>query len=140
LIEHKEKTMNKRPLPDYADYDYERRPPPGSFRDWLQKHSVQRIGMWLILLGILPVGIVYIAIVDTPDQAGVRYYDYLLTFWLFACWACASTLYALKGIHPGIVTIYGPGAKATSGLVALASWGIALLSLYLALRLLLGGG
>jgi len=131
--------MTNEPLPDYSDYAYEHRPPPGSFRDWLQKHSVQRIGLWLTFLGFIP-ATVYWLIAGGPDQIGyIRFMDYLLAFWLFACWASAFTLFALKGIAPGIVTIYGVWAKIINGFFAIACWGFALLSLYWGLQLLLGG-
>lgn len=132
--------MANEPLPDYSDYAYEHRPPPGSFRDWLQKHSVQRIGLWLFLLGVTPFGI-YAVIYDSPvNREYFCFMDYLLIFWFFACGASAATLQALKGIIPGIVTVYGRWARVIGGFMALIGWGLALLFLYLGIHHLLSGG
>ena len=128
------------PLPDYSDYAYEHRPPVGSFRDWLQKHSVQRIGFQLFFLGVAPSAIWFGLTGGRAQSTDFSFFDYLVISWLFACMAISFTLYALKRIAPGIVTIYGPVAMLINGFFALISWGLALLSLYFGLCKLLGCG
>lgn len=126
--------------PDYSDYAYEHRPPAGSFRDWLQKHSVQRIGLWLFFLGFIPIGVYSVIAASPAPEEEIGLFVYLLCFWWFACWASSLTLYALKGQAPGIVTIYGPVGAFISGFWAIIGWSLTLLILYFGLCKLLGCG